>query len=202
MAVANLNILSFPKFDMDDQNTFALRWDKYKKRYENLCIAMNIRDNVQKLALLLNYGGEEFYDVYERLVATGEEIPEGENVYTRAIRLLDEHFNPRSNTTYEIYLFRHLKQLEDEPLHTLFIRLKQQAAKCNFGGNLDIEIKQQIILSTTRNKLRRYAFTNPEITLQQILTHGKNLEDITKQSEEIAQDERLARSKQNNKDKL
>ena len=95
MAVANLNIPSFPKFGMDDQNTFALRWDKYKKRYENLCIAMNIRDNAQKLALLLNYVGEEFYDIYDSFVVTGEEIPEGENVYTRAIRLLDEHFNPR-----------------------------------------------------------------------------------------------------------
>ena len=71
MAVANLNIPSFPKFDMDDQNTLAIRWEKYKKRFQNLCTAMNLTDNTQKLALLLNYGGDEFYDVYDNLVKPG-----------------------------------------------------------------------------------------------------------------------------------
>ena len=36
--------------------------------------------------------------------------------------------------------------------------VKEQAAKCDFGATLDTETKQQIILVTKNNKLRRYCF--------------------------------------------
>ena len=63
MAVANLNIPPFPTFDLDDHNTISLRWEKYKKHFANLCTALDINDEPQKLTLFFNYAGEELYDV-------------------------------------------------------------------------------------------------------------------------------------------
>ena len=33
--------------------------EKYKKRFENLVIALNVQDGVQKKAFILNYLGDE-----------------------------------------------------------------------------------------------------------------------------------------------
>ena len=179
MAVNNLHIPPFPKFYLDDQNTISIRWEKYKKRFDNLSVALNIKDDKQKLALFLNYAGEELYDIYDNLLVPGAVVPENSTEFAEAIKLLDSHLNPKCNITYEIYLFRQLKQQIDEAIQTFYIRVKQQALKCNFKDTED-EIKQQLILATNINKLRRHAFANPEMSLQQLLTYGKNLEDISK----------------------
>ena len=64
--------------------------------------------------------------------------------------------------------------------------MKEQAVKCDFGATLDIGIKEQIILATENNKLRRYCFRNQDVTLQQLLLHIKSLEDAEIQGREIA----------------
>ena len=56
--------------------------------------------------------------------------------------------------------------------------------KCDFGDT-NSEIKQQVILATNSNKLRRYCFRNPDITLENLFTYAKTLEDAEGQAEEI-----------------
>ena len=63
------------------------------------------------------------------------------------------------------------------------MRLKEQAAKCDFT-NIDREIKQQIEVHATNGKLRRYAFRNTEKDLQDLLLVGKTL-DITRAADTI-----------------
>ena len=180
MAVANLNIPSFPKFDLDDYNTISTRWEKYKKRFVNLCVALNVNDDKQKLALLLNYIGEEAYDVYDNLLTPGTD-----ETFNNALELLNGHFTPKKNIEYEVYLFRKLKQSHDETMHQFYVKVKQQANKCEFGTRLEKEIKQQLTLSTCNNKLRRYAFKNTEQSLTDFLTYAKSLEDIENKADDI-----------------
>ena len=73
----------------------------------------------------------------------------------------------------------------DENIHQLYIHLKEQAVKCDSGATSDTEIKQQIILVTPNNKLRRSCFRNQDVTLQQLLLHAKSLEDAESQAREI-----------------
>ena len=80
--------------------------------------------------MFLIYLGEDAYDVCEH---TFEEI----------ITLLDNYFQPKTTTSYETYIFRQLKQNTDDTITQYYLRLKEQAAKCNFD-NKDREIKQQI----------------------------------------------------------
>ena len=49
----------------------ATRWVKYRKRFENELIALNVTNGSQKLPLLLNYVGEECYDIYDNLLIPG-----------------------------------------------------------------------------------------------------------------------------------
>ena len=114
-------------------------------------MALNITDNKQKLALFLNYVGSESYDIYDSLY-----VPGGADTYEQAIELFDGHFTPKVNVSYEVYQFRQMKQNVDETIQQFFIRVKQQAQKCEFDTALEKEIKQQLELATNNNKLRRY----------------------------------------------
>ena len=49
MAVA-LNIPNFPKFDLDDYNTISTRWEKCKKRFLNLCVALKVVEEEAKIS--------------------------------------------------------------------------------------------------------------------------------------------------------
>ena len=70
-------------------------------------------------------------------------------------------------------------------IHQFYIRVKEQAVKCDFSATLDTEIKQQIILATKYNKFRWCCFRNQEVTLQQLLLSDKSLEDAESQAGEI-----------------
>ena len=108
-----------------------------------------------------------------------------DEIYDTVIALLDGHFLPQNNITYERYEFQNVRQNVDENIHQFYIRVKEQVVKYDFGATLDTEIKQQIILATNNNKLRRYRFRNQGIKLQQLLLHVKSLEDAESQATEI-----------------
>ena len=108
-----------------------------------------------------------------------------DEIYDTVIALLDGHFLPQNNITYERYEFQNVRQNVDENIHQFYIRVKEQVVKYDFGATLDTEIKQQIILATNNNKLRRYRFRNQDIKLQQLLLHVESLEDAESQATEI-----------------
>ena len=68
---------------------------KYKRKFENLVVALNVTDDRQKKALLLNYIGEEAYKVYENLTSGAED-----DMYETVITLFDGHFAPKSNISF------------------------------------------------------------------------------------------------------
>ena len=68
---------------------------KYKRKFENLVNALNVTDDRQKKALLLNYIGEEAYKVYENLTSGAED-----DMYETVITLFDGHFAPKSNISF------------------------------------------------------------------------------------------------------
>ena len=105
---------------------------KYKKRFENLVLAVNVQDGAQKKALLLNYHGDEAYNIYENL-STGRL----DEIYDTVIALLDGHFLPQNNITYERYEFQNVRQNVDENIHQFYIRVKEQVVKYDFGATLD-----------------------------------------------------------------
>ena len=179
----SLHIPMFPSFSLDETTTIATQWEIYKKRFENLLIALNVTNDSQELALLLNYLGEECYDICDNLL-----IPGTQESYNNTIQLFDGHFKPKPNISYEMYTSRKIKQNADETISKFFIRVIQQAVKRDFRENLNNEIKQQTILTTTSDQLHRQCFRYPDITLEEFLINGKTLEDAESKAAEVDQD--------------
>ena len=63
--------------------------------------------------------------------------------------------------------------------------MEEQTVKCDFGATLGTEIKQEIILVTSNNKLQSHCFLNQDVTLQQLLLHIKSLKDVANQTRAI-----------------
>ena len=157
----------FESFDIHEGNTSS-RWRKWVLRLENLFVAAGYVDKTRKRALLLHYGGQELYDIYETLEDTGTD-------YITLKDKLTEYFEPKKNTEYSIYKFRQAKQDNNESIDKYVTKLKQLALDCDFDDK-DKEIKSQVIQCCASSRLRRKALKTPAITLKELMDEAHVLE--------------------------
>ncbi|CAB4029330.1 Hypothetical predicted protein [Paramuricea clavata] len=100
------SLAPFSPFNVEDDSTATVqRWTKWKKRFENFLLAMDIDDETRKRALLSHYIGSSAFDIFETIKDTG-----AEKDYKKAMDRLTKHFTPQRNVDYQIYLFRQARQ--------------------------------------------------------------------------------------------
>ena len=90
----------FAAFDVNCEPTsLGITWKKWVSRLENLFVALDIKDENRKKALLLHYGGEQLSDIFATIAE------EDDLTYKLARVKLDAYFEPKVNLTYETYNF-------------------------------------------------------------------------------------------------
>ena len=141
---AKITLPIFEKFSIDETTTIASRWAKYKLRFGNLCKAIGVTDDGQKLAMLLHYIGEEVFDIYTNIF-----VPGTDETFANAVDVLDNHFKPKAHISYEICKFRNLKQQTDETTQQFYIRVKEHAMKCEFDANLKKKLNNKLNFQRT-----------------------------------------------------
>ena len=115
---------SFPAFDVGEDQTSSIHWKKWLQCFENFLVALDIKDDTRKRAMLLHYAGDGVQDIFDTLSDTGE----AKN-YKCARDKLSEYFSPKINIAYETYKFRLAQQLAGETLDSYHVRL-QQFSRC------------------------------------------------------------------------
>lgn len=168
---APISIPNFPEFDCVCDSSTGTRWNKYRKRFENMITAINVTDPNRSLALLLHCGGERLHDIYETLSVTKEAA---ETDFTAALRCLNNYFQPQKNIEYETFLFHETHQEQSESLSAYHTRLVEMAKRCEFP-NSDRTIKSHVIRTCKSSKLRREALEK-NLSLTDILKRGRALE--------------------------
>ena len=83
IAVANLNLPTFPTFNLTGKDTLKMRWNKYLKRFNTLLKVNGVTDDGQTLSMLLTY---EMYEIYENIVTVEEPT------LTQVNRSFEAHF--------------------------------------------------------------------------------------------------------------
>ena len=135
---------------------------------------MNINEHKRKVAMLLHFGGNYIRDIIDNAV------PKVEG-YGATVEYLDEHLNPKTNDTSEIYKFQKTIQGSDETVQQFCNRLRSIANRCNFE-NEDKHTKTQLILGNHSQKLRKFYFTNPTVSLEEVVNRGKLFEEVDEQA--------------------
>lgn len=89
--------------------------------------------------------------------------------------------------TYERHLFRQLKQKTEERID-VFLMLRCQAEKCNFGGQEDVNIKDQLTEGCSSAEIRRKILMRGEESLSDIVKMIRIEETVTMQQKLFLQD--------------
>ena len=165
-----IEVHPLPPFDpVGDPTLIRQCWKAWKRRFETYLVALNVKDDARKRALLLYQAGQETQEIFKTLSDTGAN-------YKTAIKKLDEYFLPKKNIDYETFRFRQASQKSDESLNQFVTRLRKLALHCEFS-DVEREIKAAIIQNCTSKQLRRYAIREDDMTLDKILSKAHSLEN-------------------------
>lgn len=155
-------------------------------------MALNITDDARRKALILHYGGERVFDIFETLnssvrmvtPASANTNAVNEKVYEAARRALKEHFTHRVNTDFKMFTFRQSIQLDGESFDTFYTRLQQSARNCGLIDQ-DRKIKAQLTIECTLTELRRKILEKPAMTLDAVLNKARALEAAVTQANKM-----------------
>jgi len=140
-----LDVNPLPPFDpVGDPTSLSQCWKSWKRRFETYLVALDVKDDKQKHALLLYQAGQETQEIFDTLTETGEN-------YETALAKLDEYFLPKKNVNYETLQFRQAKQKSDETVEQFVTRLRKLAVNCEFSA-LDRGNSSQLSFRIARPK--------------------------------------------------
>ena len=94
---AKIEVHPLTPFDpVSDPTSLGQRWKRWKHRFKTYLVAVDVKDDKQKRALLLYQAGQEAQEIFDTLTENGED-------YATAIAKLDQFFLPKKNIDYEIF---------------------------------------------------------------------------------------------------
>jgi hypothetical protein len=153
-----------------------------------MILAKGITSPVQKEATLLHKAGRKLQKVYKTLPEpTG--LPEGANVYDKAVAKLDRYFAGKVNQPYERHKFRAMRQEPSESVAHFVSRLKGQADFCGFGDTRDTQVRDQLIEGCRENRLRlKLLEKGNNLSLDVALELSSCYESVHQQASEMQHD--------------
>ncbi|XP_062541405.1 uncharacterized protein K02A2.6-like [Armigeres subalbatus] len=178
----------------DCVNTQDLRreWEEWHRAFELLLELRDVEEQHDKLILLLTVGGRGLQRFYYNLGPAPEEIyPEPVQVpyrpqevpeYDNAIKRLSKFFVGKRNDRIELEVFRSLKQGSDETFNNFLLRLRSQAARCEFKDREEKELLQQVTMGASDERVRDKGLENV-MDLDEITNYAVNREILCKQKE-------------------
>ena len=89
--------------------------------------------------------------------------------------------NPKTNDTFEKHKFQKTIQDSEETVQQFCNLLRSIANRCNFE-NEGKHTKTQLILETHSQKLRKFCFTNPTVSLEEVVNRGTLFEEVDEQA--------------------
>ena len=168
----------------------AENWRYFKQEFELYLVAAGLdgKPDKQKVALLLHVAKKPAIDVYNTFTFAGAE----ENTYASVLHKFDAYCNPKTNETYERYIFYIRNQQQGESVEQFVTDLKLKAKTCAFGDMTDSMIRDRIVLGIASQRVRERLLREDnlnlanaikicqaaEATQRQITTLGNDVVDV------------------------
>lgn len=131
-----LDVEQPPAFSLvEDPSSVAIRWKKWKTRFQFYIVATGVTNDAQKRALLLHVAGPEVQEIFSTL-------PAPLATYDEVQTALEKHFTPKTNVRYERVLFRQVKENAHEDTDSFVTRLRKLAETCEFHDTEDAILDQ------------------------------------------------------------
>lgn len=182
---------SFEAFnDSVDPSDLRREWEEWLRAFELVLELKNIESQHDKLVFMLARGGRGLQRIYYNLRPVASEIyPEPVKIprlpkeipeYDNAVKRLSSFFIGKRNERVELEVFRSLKQTADETFNQFILKLRTQAARCDFQDREEREILQQVTMGAKDERVRDKGLENM-MNLDELTNYAINREILAKQ---------------------
>lgn len=157
------------------ENSQAQSWKEFKADfafYLTACEKDTAADE-QKIALLLYCMGKDYQRVFQNLGLTNDE----KKVYKTVLEKFDSYFQPKKLTKGYITKFQQRKQHPQETVSQYIISLRDLAAHCDFGDQLETQLSVQISNGVLDERLRRKLWSE-DLNLQDTINKCHQWEQL------------------------
>ncbi|XP_074039513.1 uncharacterized protein [Leptinotarsa decemlineata] len=126
-----------------------------------------------KTAILITAMGDETFELMVDLCSP--EKPENKS-YEDLVKLVVNHLQPTPSEIAERYKFRQRKQEPSESIACYVAVLKKLSKNCNFGTNLETELRDQVVFGLKNDIIRQRLFQETNLTYVKAYDLAINLE--------------------------
>ncbi|XP_058828319.1 uncharacterized protein LOC131688170 [Topomyia yanbarensis] len=181
-----------PFNDAADASNLRLEWEEWHRACELVLELSNIDSQHQKLLFMLARGGRGLQRIYYNLAPVAGEIQPGPvkiplapkeiPEYDNAIKRLNAFFIGKRNERVELEVFRSLRQSAGESFNRYILKLRTQAARCDFRDRVENELLQQITVGASDERVRDKGLESI-MNLDELVNYAVNREVLQKQKE-------------------
>lgn len=167
----------------------GLKWNEAREKWTTwrplavrlLELRKDIRTQREKETILIARGGSMIQDIaFAQRPAPGEisepdmsgEVP----VFDNLLKRCDHYFTINSHVAIDIERFRNAKQENDETFCSFIARLRRLGNLCAFGGDMDLQLKMQILSGAKDRKLLIQQGILYDKSLMELETYAMRLE--------------------------
>jgi len=93
-------------------------------------------------------------------------------------QLLEKHLRPVNFEAVERERFHNLTRKVDEPFKLFILRVQQQAARCNFGTELEVQMRDRLVAGIAHQEVKRKLLSERKLTFQIVKETLENWNDI------------------------
>ncbi|XP_077868350.1 uncharacterized protein LOC144358564 [Saccoglossus kowalevskii] len=139
-----------------DGSTVSIRWKSWIEEFEAYVDSRGLfiedgsdTNKAQRKALLSYMAGATVRETFKTLSDTGTN-----KNYDKAVKVLNDHYVVKTNATYQRHIFRKMSQGEDT-IAQFFTKLKKASDGCEYGADLNNQIRNQVVGQCNSDRLRR-----------------------------------------------
>ena len=172
-------------------------WRKWKKELMTRFRFFRIDGNEDRVDAITIYGGEHIRELIDTLQNSPACDGEDHNEFEKNIAKLDSYFIRITNSDSARSKFAEMSQANGESVAQYHFRLRSQAAKCKFP-DINDATRSKLLQTMINGRLRREAMVK-SYSLEELLKHAANKEDIDRQAKAIEQSLHVNRSEDVNR---
>ncbi|XP_049886761.1 uncharacterized protein LOC126381305 [Pectinophora gossypiella] len=135
-------------------------WNLYVDRLEQYFLVNSVKEEFKVATLITVMGGES----YELLVTLCSPNKPSSKTFKELVKIMQDHLQPKPFFMAERYIFRRRQQTAEELVAEYATVLKRLAKNCEFGTELDNNLRDQFCCGLYKEQIRQRVFSWESVT--------------------------------------
>ncbi|GAA48494.1 Rho-related protein racI [Clonorchis sinensis] len=165
-----------------DVNSTARDVEDYLERFDIWCLTKSDMDDKKLTAYFLHFVGKEAYTLIKNLVYPESPIHIS---YNELKKKLLQHFKPINFVAAERARFNMLTRSHSQSVRDFVLQLQTQAAKCDYGAQLEDQLRDRLIAGIQLPELQQKLLLCPDQKFQTIRKICEQYEDVKHNSSHV-----------------